>query len=393
MEEENKEVISEETKEVAEETVNENPTEETEKVITWENEDKKNKKSAPVKIIILAAVLVVCLIGLIVSLVMQNADKKAKEEALLAEVSGNDTTSETSASEDSSDSLTTILTIDNVDDYVVSFGQYKGLTVEDVEMEEVTDDEVDYYAEYFFSSEVGVVDGRVAEEGDTVVIDYVGTVDGVAFEGGTASDQELELGSDSYIDGFEDGLIGSVAGETRELNLTFPETYGNEDLAGKDCVFTVTVTGVKPGLCDEGVASLGSSDYTTVEEYKANIADELYDYKYSQYYDSYVYAVLELIMANSEFNISEDLMDEQREAVNTTYSDYASYYGYDVESYLAAMGTSVDEIAESYAKQMVIFYKVAKEEGLYTEGTDATEMETEIINNVYDFLFEQNQTE
>lgn len=93
-------------------------------------------------------------------------------------------------------------------------------------------------------------EGRAVEEGDTVAIDYVGKKDGVAFEGGTGS-YDLTIGSGAFIDGFEDGLIGHTIGETVDLNLTFPEDYGSEDLAGQDVVFTVTINGIYDNTGEE----------------------------------------------------------------------------------------------------------------------------------------------
>ena len=118
---------------------------------------------------------------------------------------------------------------------------------------------------------------RPAEEGDTVNIDYKGTQDGVEFAGGTGEDTDLVLGSGDFIDGFEDGLIGAVKGETRELDLTFPEDYHEEALAGQAVVFEVTVNAVK----EEQAAVLDDafvqrvSDFDTVEEYREDIRSEL----------------------------------------------------------------------------------------------------------------------
>ena len=129
----------------------------------------------------------------------------------------------------------------NALDYV-TLGEYKGLTVQDqpVEVtEEQIDSEVEYYIQLADALE-SVTEGTV-EEGDTANIDYEGKLNGEAFDGGTAKGYDLIIGSDSFIDGFEDGLIGVAVGETVDLPLTFPENYGNEELAGQDVVFTVTV--------------------------------------------------------------------------------------------------------------------------------------------------------
>ena len=129
----------------------------------------------------------------------------------------------------------------------VELGTYKGLAFELTEPKTIDDAAIADYLETAFEEYISPVEqdaDYAAQEGDTVNIDYVGKLNGEAFEGGTAEGQDLELGSDSYIDGFEDGLIGAKKGETKTLNLKFPEDYGNEELNGKDVVFEVTVNSV-----------------------------------------------------------------------------------------------------------------------------------------------------
>lgn len=128
----------------------------------------------------------------------------------------------------------------NIFDYV-DLGDYKGIELTK-SITKVTDDEVTNEME---SKAVELTGSDVTvEDGDTAIIDFVGKLNGVAFDGGTASNYELEIGSGSFIDGFEDGLIGVKKGDTVDLNLTFPESYPSTELAGKDVVFTVTVNGV-----------------------------------------------------------------------------------------------------------------------------------------------------
>ena len=151
----------------------------------------------------------------------------------------------------------------------VTVGDYKSIrvekqevTVSDSELEEMTNQV--YIGS--FPAELGVKD-RAVKEGDTANIDYVGKKDGVAFDGGTAQGANLTIGSDTYIDGFEDGLIGVMPGDTVDLNLTFPEGYGNQDLAGQAVVFTVTVNYIIPEeKTDEAVEKFGVEGVTTVEE-------------------------------------------------------------------------------------------------------------------------------
>jgi len=345
-------------------------------------ENKTNKSGLIFKsTIVVLAVLAIAWIAT-VTVIDKNEKKRAAYEEELNQVlasTGDSYNTDTTASIDNPlaiDTETTgsataavyTLTVDNVDDCIVKFGNYKGLTVSDLEpYEPVTDEEAEYYAEYYFypSDAAVLTSDVVAKEGDTVVINYVGTIDGVAFNGGTADGQELTLGSNSYIAGFEDGLIGAVPGETRELNLTFPETYGNTDLAGKDCVFTVTVTGIKLAFSDEGVAAIGLAEASNVKEYVAATKEILEEYYTEQYKNSIAGALLDMIIADSEFNaIPEELLEYERQEVYAAYYEDAYSYGLDVDTYLSYMSVSVDEIAESYAKQLIVFTKIGKEEGL-----------------------------
>lgn len=166
----------------------------------------------------------------------------------------------------------------------VSLGDYKALKVSMPNTYEVTQAQVDDYAlsmaKYYAQPTYKETDKKVVEEGDTANIDYVGKKDGVAFEGGTAQGYNLTIGSNSFIDGFEEGLIGKKVGETTDLNLKFPDGYGNADLAGKAVVFTVTVNKImeedpsyKFELTDEFVNA--NFNIATVKEFKENIKEYL----------------------------------------------------------------------------------------------------------------------
>ena len=162
----------------------------------------------------------------------------------------------------------------------ITIKQYKGLEVEKVDPVEVTDTDVEdsINSTLQTKSTQNDITDRPAQEGDVVTIDYEGKKDGVAFDGGTAQDQQLELGSGSFIDGFEDGIVGHNIGETFDLNLTFPEDYKSEDLAGQAVVFTVTLDKISevivPELTDELVAELSESA-KTIEDYKKEVKEDL----------------------------------------------------------------------------------------------------------------------
>lgn len=207
---------------------------------------------------------------------------------------------------------------------------------------EVTDESIDSYVTQFqdaYKTTEEVKEGTV-EDGDVVNISYVGTIDGEAFEGGSSDSYDLTIGSGTFIDGFEDGLIGTSVGETTELHLKFPEDYHSADLAGKDVVFTVTVLSKKvtttPEVTDDFVKE-NSAEYTetkfgesvqldTVEAYRSHVHDYLYDLHKD---DSLEDALDQLIEVKS--------YDEKDYDMLYTYGDqyldyYASMYGVDKET-------------------------------------------------------------
>lgn len=257
-------------------------------------------------------------------------------------------------------------------DYI-TISQYKGIEVEKVEVTEVTDEEVDAelqavlegYAEY------KDVTDRPAQLGDEVTIDYVGTKDGVAFDGGTADDYYLELGSGTFIDGFEDGIVGHSIGETFELNLTFPETYGSEELAGQAVVFTVTLDAITeivlPELTDEWVQSI-SEEHETVEEYKADLRTYLEEFYAENAKSTLMANAWAVVMENTTVNsYPTEELQALIEKFNETYTNMAEMYGMEFEEFLESyMGMDLDtfnsevsavakeELKESMAVDLII---------------------------------------
>ncbi len=272
---------------------------------------------------------------------------------------------------------------DNFSNYIASFAEYRGLTAE-AELQEISEDMLDFYTEYFFSLEAEDIKNFPARLGDTVIIDYVGTIDGVAFSGGTASGESLRLGSQSYISGFEDGLVGAVAGEKRTLNLTFPENYA-EDLAGKAVVFEVTVDAVVPLFNDEGVAALGSSLYSTELEYKNAISQALVEYAREDYETTIVDQVVTQIIEESEFkDIPKSFLDAQKAIIVEQNQATAASYNLDVETYLRYAGTSLDTLVDLFAKQQLVFYKICSEQNLYPTE-EYIQSEAEKLAEYYDY--------
>ena len=273
----------------------------------------------------------------------------------------------------------------NVADYV-TLGEYKGIEVS-VDAPVVTDEYLDSYIDYVLQSNMVTTEitDRPVEEGDIVNIDYEGKIDGVAFDGGTAQGYDLTIGSGTFIDGFEDGLIGAETGETVDVNVTFPENYQGEEVAGKDAVFTVTVNSISvetlPELTDEFVQRLDVG-VNTVEEYRQYAYDLLMEEEQATHDSNAEIAVLEAVMAGSQIqDPPEDMTNRYYNRIIDNMTYYASLYGYDLETFLSMQGTSEDAIRESAAQagqEIIVMQAIADAEGLSV--TDE-ELDAEIETN------------
>ena len=213
---------------------------------------------------------------------------------------------------------------------------YKGVEVDKIEKPEVSDDDVDAQIQSVMIDKIAdlPVADRAAEEGDTAIIDFVGKKDGEAFQGGTSSNYALELGSGTFIDGFEDGVIGHKPGETFDLNLTFPENYQSEELAGQDVVFTVTLNNILPELSDDVVKIL-SDKSETVEEYEKEVKEDLQATKDESYESSLREAAWNAILDNTEVKeYPADKVQEYIDMMNEQYETMASYYNMEFEDFL-----------------------------------------------------------
>ena len=225
---------------------------------------------------------------------------------MLAGCGAEDTGDGTGAATDAGTESTALKDMD-VDKYV-TLGEYKGLEVS-VDTVEVDEDEWDtlvnnvYYGN--ITAENGGITDRAVETGDTVNIDYEGKKDGVAFDGGTDQGYDLTIGSGQFIAGFEDGLIGVMPGETVDLDLTFPENYGNADLAGQAVVFTVTVNYIQPAqdgeFSDEVISNFGIDGVTNEEELRQYAYDYLNNNAQQNYETNVQQAVMDAFMANNTF--------------------------------------------------------------------------------------------
>lgn len=290
----------------------------------------------------------------------------------------------------------------------VTLGEYKGIPVE---LEAVAVDEAEeaeVMKELYMSNvtaELGGILDREVVSGDTVNIDYVGKKDDVAFDGGTASGASLEIGSGSFIEGFEEGLIGAAVGETRELELTFPENYRNTELAGQDVIFTVTVNFIYPTeYSDELVEALGVEDITTVADMQAFVHEYLESNARSTYDSTLESSVLNGFMNNCVFEeIPEHILEKYRSNVQASLESESAYYGLDTETYCSYyygmdLETFLTRYAEEAAKQSLAFQAVANTENLNVTDEELQEKLEEYASmggyeSVEDFLGELDREE
>lgn len=254
----------------------------------------------------------------------------------------------------------------------ITIKRYKGLKVEVAKSQKVTDKDVNskINSEILALGTKVAIRNRAAEKGDVVYIDYVGTVDGVEFYGGSADDYVLELGSDSFfIDRFEKGIIGRKPGETFVLNLKFPETYkANPSLAEKPVVFQVTFEGIVPGLT-EGLVKKLSEKAETIEEYKKEIRKELEASKKDEAQADLEKKVWQKLVQNCEVKeYPKDKIKEYTEQYQSQYEAYAATYAMTVgEVIKQEYGVSLEQLVkDKICSELAMELIVEKEEIVVT---------------------------
>lgn len=282
----------------------------------------------------------------------------------------------------------TYLSSIDLEQYVTKLGEYKGLELT-APVVEITDEDVDLYIEYMLenSKQPEEVTGRPVQEGDVVNINYVGKKDGVAFEGGTAEDFDLEIGSNTFIDGFEEGLIGCNTGDVVDLELTFPEQYHSEELAGQAVVFTVTVNRIGelkvPELDEAYVASLGIENCTTIEEFKEVVRQSLKDTEEATVMNDLQTQAIDALMENSEFveNPPEGLYNYYRDRIYENFEYSAAGIGMEMTDFITNYyGMTEEEFEEEISigamnstNQAMACALIAKKEGIEVADDELNE--------------------
>ena len=233
----------------------------------------------------------------------------------------------------------------------VSLGNYKGLTVE-ADLRKLTDEMVDARIEEDRNKASRTIDveDRPVQEGDTVNLDYAGTVDGVAFAGGTAEGQTLTIGSHQFIPGFEEQMIGMQIGEEKDLSVRFPDEYHAEELKGKDAVFHVKVNSIqvteKPELDDDFAADI--SEFDTFKEYKDSIIAELTKQIEKSNDIAVENALVEKAAENAQMDIPAAMIEDQAEYMVREMGMRMSYQGIKMEDYMKYTGQTMDDLKNMY---------------------------------------------
>ena len=294
-------------------------------------------------------------------------------------------------------------------DYV-KLGEYKGIKYETTKVE-VTDEEVQAQLDSFVSSlaTTETITDRAVQKDDIVNIAYVGKIDGEAFEGGSSESYDLTIGSGTFIEGFEDQLIGANTGDTVAVNVTFPADYSTTELAGKEAIFDVTINSISVSvtaeLSDELIAN--NSDYDTVDDYKAYLESSILENKQATTDSTAKSDILTAIMADCEISgfpkkEKTALVDEQIKSVTSQaesygidYATYVTYLGYADE---AAYEEAIAGYAEDYIKEKMVICAIAMKEDMTATSKEikayaeqmVTDYSLESTDEIYDYYDDED---
>lgn len=325
--------------------------------------------------------------------------KKAEESSTQAEVQDKQETEpeaekteqkaaeETKAPEKPDEAGTRLVSVDSVDKYI-SIGEYKGMVLNKT-VEEVTEQDVEnQIASNLQKQPVEVTDkAESVQTGDTVTINFVGTKDGVAFEGGTASNYDVVIGSGGMIPGFEDGIIGMKKGETKEVPVTFPEDYRAAELAGAEAVFQITLQKFSraPELTDAWAKK--NTDFATVDEYRAAVRTGLEQAALMQAENSLRGTAWTTVYTNSEVKEYPEADVEDAAAMFKRQAQlYAQQGGMELEEFVESQGISMEDFeeqsrqyAEAKVKQDLIVQGIMDAEGMTLEDEQSLAIQDALV--------------
>lgn len=262
----------------------------------------------------------------------------------------------------------------------VTLGQYKGLEVEKEKIE-VTEEEIESELKSIQQKNARLVEitDRAAEDGNVAKISYLGTVDGVAFEGGQSDNHDLTLGSHAFIEGFEEQIVGHNVGDKFDVNVTFPDAYHAPELSGKDAVFAVELKGLSkrelPELNDEFAEDV--SEFSTLDEYKTSIQDKLTKEKEEKAKQIQSDKLLDAAIANCTMDVPQVMYDNKINQMMREFEENVSRQGLTLDIYCKYMGTTKEDLKENFretseksVRARLMLEKVAKEEGLTISEED-----------------------
>lgn len=262
----------------------------------------------------------------------------------------------------------------------VELGKYKGIEIKKIEYN-VSDEDINHELGHMqeHNARLISIEDRAVESGDVTTIDFEGSVDGVAFEGGKAEGHELEIGSNTFIPGFEDQIIGMKIDEEKDINVKFPDEYFSKDLAGKDAIFKVKLHEIKkkelPELDDEFAKDV--SEFETLEELKKDIKEKLEkDAEQKQKYETED-AVIKAVCENIKVEIPSGMIETETEDMLKNVENRLSYQGLKLEQYLQMMGKTAEEVKKEYEPQAIeaIKSRLMLEAVIKAEKIEATEEE------------------
>ena len=260
----------------------------------------------------------------------------------------------------------------------VKIGSYKGMNIKEFAYN-VEDADVDKEIERLLDRNARKIEvsDRPCQNGDTVNIDFVGTIDGVKFDGGEAAGFDLTLGSGQFIPGFEDQVVGMNVGESRDVNVRFPENYQAEELKGKDAVFAVKLNSVKgkelPELTDAFIKDATGSE--TIEEYKAKTKERLQQQADKNSLDATENSILDAISATAEAEIPQAMIEREIDGLVQKFEYQLMYQGLKLQDYLDFIKTTKEEFRKNYEEQakknvlnQLVISQIIKDEKI--EATD-----------------------
>ncbi len=278
---------------------------------------------------------------------------------------------------------------------VIKLGNYKGIEFH-VDKVAVSEEEINQQIQMILAQSMQTEEkvGDTVENGDIATIDFVGLKDGVAFDGGTGNDYDLEIGSGSFIPGFEEQMVGMKLNETKDLNLTFPENYHASDLAGQEVVFKVTVKKLsvkkEAELNDEFVVNLQVPEITTVDELKAYLGEGLQQQHDQQYETQKENMIFDTFMADCEVELDDEAIDEALDRQMSYMANQMASQGIMFDQYLQMTGMDEATLREQMKPSAT---QQAKLESLIDEiiVVEKLEVSQEVLDEQLDMVAQANQ--